>query len=169
MLVARPKVEVAPRRKLIAVGAAAVAAVVFVVGAVMGVRALSGSDDEGPMTAPRPATLSTLVDAVWTAGGVGDCLRQVPDTDQLEVVACGQPHDLQRFASGTVVDELSAVEERCTEEFERFVGVAPDESQLDIAQTRPSAESWEQGDRKFQCYLGVEGHRVMGDAHTTGW
>jgi hypothetical protein len=121
------------------------------------------------VTAPRPATLATLVGADWTAGGVGDCLLQVPDTDQLAVVACDQPHDLQRFATGTVTDDLSAVDDRCSDAFEGFVGGAPDESELDIAQTRPSAESWGQGDRNFQCYLGIEGQRITGDAHATGW
>ena len=168
MLVTRPKIEVAPRRKLIAIGAA-VAALVFVIGAVTGVRSLIDSDDEGPVTAPRPATLSTLVEADWTAGEVGDCLVQSQDSDTLEVVTCDQPHDLQRFADGQVADERSAVDAECAAAFEQFVGLAPNESELDIAQTRPSAQSWQQGDRKFQCYLGIEGRRLTGDAHATGW
>jgi hypothetical protein len=85
------------------------------------------------------------------------------------VVGCEQPHDLQRFAGGNVADELSAVGVECAEAFEGFVGRAPDDSELDIAQTRPSAESWEQGDRQFQCYLGIQGKRLIGDAHATDW
>ena len=153
MLVERPKIEVAPRRKL-AVAGAAVAAVVFLLGGAMGVRALASSPQSGPVTAARPATLSTLVDAEWTAGAVGDCLLQVPDTQELEVVSCDQPHDLQRFAAGTVTDDKSVVDQRCSEAFQGFVGRSSDDSTLDIAQTRPSAASWEQGDRTFQCYLG---------------
>ena len=168
MLVTRPKIEVAPRRKFIAIGAA-VAVLVFVIGAVTGVRSLTDSDDEGPVTAPRPATLSTLVEADWTAGAVGDCLVQSQDSEALEVVTCDQPHDLQRFADGQVGDERSAVDDECAAAFEQFVGLAPNESELDIAQTRPSAQSWQQGDRKFQCYLGIEGKRLTGDAHATGW
>ena len=68
-----------------------------------------------------------------------------------------KPHDLQRFAAGTVTDDRSAVDQHCAEAFEGFVGRSSDGSQLDIAQTRPSAASWQQGDRNFQCYLGIEG------------
>jgi hypothetical protein len=168
MLVTRPKIEVAPRRRLAVVGAA-VAALVFLVGGVMGVRAMGDSNHVGLVAAPRPASLSTLVDADWTAGRLGDCLVQPPETTELEVVACDQPHDLQRFATGTVSGDVAEVDERCTEAFEQFVGLAPDESDLDIAQTRPSVQSWQQGDRKFQCYLGIEGKRLTGDAHATGW
>jgi hypothetical protein len=168
MLLARPKIEVAPRRKLVVAGTA-VATAVFLVGGAMGVRALGSAEQSGPVTAPRPATLSTLVSADWTAGAVGDCLVQPQGSDALEVVACDQPHDLQRFATGTVTDDRSVVEQRCSEAFEGFVGGAPDESKLSIAQTRPSAESWTQGDRNFQCYLGIEGQRITGDARSTGW
>ena len=168
MLVDRPKIEVAPRRKL-AVAGAAVAAVVFLVGGAVGVRALASSTLVRPLTAPRPATLSTLVDAEWTAGGVGDCLLQVPDTHELEVVSCDQPHDLQRFAAGTVTDDRSVVDQRCSEAFEGFVGRSSVDSPLDIAQTRPSAVSWDQGDRHFECFLGVEGSRLTSDARSTGW
>lgn len=167
MLVARPKIEVAPGRKLAAAGAAA-AAVVLLFGLVFGIRAFGRSGQSGPVTAPRPATLATLVQADWTAGEVGDCLVQLPDAHDLHVVACDQPHDLQRFASGTVstVDDVDA---GCVTAFETFVGRAPDDSELDIAQTRPSDDSWGQGDRHFQCYLGVEGRRLQGDARQTGW
>ncbi|HEX6658172.1 MAG TPA: protein kinase [Ilumatobacter sp.] len=168
MLVTRPKIDVAPRRKIAVVGVA-VGALVFLVGAVMGVRALGDSDHARPVAAPRPATLPTLVDADWTAGRVGDCLVQPPATTALEVVACDEPHDLQRFATGTVSGDVADADERCAAAFEQFVGQAPNDSELDIAQTRPSAQSWHQGDRQFQCYLGIEGKRLTGDAHATGW
>lgn len=172
MLVARPKIEVAPRRTMAFVGVAA-AASILVAGVVLGIRALDDSDSAAPVTAPRPATLTTLLDADWTAGGVGDCLVQVPDSDELAVVVCEQPHDLQRFADGTVDDtaaaDLSLVDARCAEAFTTFVGRSPDESGLDIAQTRPSPESWAAGDRRYQCYLGVEGRRLTRDARATGW
>jgi hypothetical protein len=168
MLVARPKIEVAPSRTL-AVAGAAVATVVLLLGVVMGVRALRGPGEGELVTAPRPSTLTTLVDADWTAGVVGDCLVQSPATDRLSVVACDQPHDLQRFAIGTVTTDASQVDEGCAGAFEAFVGSAPDDSELAIAETRPSTESWKQGDRTFHCYLGVEGRRLTGDARATRW
>ena len=168
-LVARPRIETwDPRRKLALTGGV-IASLVFVVGLVVGVRALTSPDETGPLTAARPATLSTLVDADWTAGDVGACLLQSSDAEQLEVVACDEPHDLQRFAAGTVAANRSAVDQRCADAFEEFVGSSPDDSELDIAQTRPSAESWEEGDRQYQCYLGMRGKRIQGDARATGW
>jgi hypothetical protein len=161
MLVARPKIEVAPRRKLAVVGVA-VAGVILLSGIVMGVRALGGSGAAGLETAPRPATLSTLVEADWTAGDVGDCLVQTSDSDVLTVVACEQPHDLQRFATGTAT-AIDAADSGCVEAFQAFVGSAPRESDLDIAQ------SWAEDDRTYDCYLGVEGHRLTQDARATGW
>ena len=43
------------------------------------------------------------------------------------------------------------------------LGSAPGESDLDIAQ------SWAEDDRTYDCYLGVEGHRLTRDARATGW
>jgi hypothetical protein len=110
--------------------------------------------------------LSTLVDADWTAGKVGDCLVQVPKSTGLRVVDCDQPHDLQRFATGTAADD---VDDACADAFETFVGTEPHDSALDIAQTRPSGDSWAHGDRSYECYLGLQGRRLRGDAHATGW
>jgi hypothetical protein len=167
MLVARPKIEVAPKRKLLIAAGSVAAAVVLLVGIAIGLRTVHSSDASGPVTAPRPTTLSTLVDADWSAGKVGDCLVQVPGGD-LEPVACDEPHDLQRFASGTM-SARTAVDQGCDEAFQAFVGSTPNDSSLDIAQTRPSDESWAHGDRTYQCYLGVEGQRLQGDARATGW
>ena len=173
MMVARPKIDVSQPRRTLIVGASAVASAVLVLAVVVGVRAMHRADDTDLMTAARPATLSTLVGADWTAGDVGDCLAQVPDADDLQVVGCAEPHDLQRFAAATVDGDLetmpASVDHRCAEAFENFVGRPDAESELDIAQTRPSAESWQHGDREFQCYLGMEGKRLRGDARATGW
>jgi hypothetical protein len=138
----------------------------------------------GPGTEPRPAGLAALTDpeVVWNVGTVGDCLAQVPDQAELVVIACTEPHDLQRYASGSVVDLgiptdapfdqealTGAVTAACFEAFERFVGRAPAHSDLHTAQTRPNAETWSQGDRDYHCSLGIEGVRVVGDARGSTW
>jgi hypothetical protein len=143
---------------------------VLVAGAVLGVRAMRGAavGDDGSVALPRPVNLSSLVAADWSAGDVGDCLVQLPDTAELSVVGCDQPHDLQRFASGSVTTAHEAmaatVDSACEAAFEQFVGSAPADSQLEIAASRPSPASWDQGDRRYQCYLGKQGQRLTGDA-----
>ena len=138
----------------------------------------------GPVTRPRPDGLAPLTDpaVVWTVGRVGDCLVQVPDRTALSVVPCSEPHDLQRYVSGSVVDLgvdtdaafdqaaiADAVTAACVAAFEPFVGTPPTSSALQTAQTRPNADTWTAGDREYHCSVGVEDARVVGDAAGTGW
>lgn len=134
-----------------------------------------------PATVPRPADLPPLVDAVWGAGAVGDCLVQVAGTDELAVVGCDQPHDLQRFAAGDVtalgVDGTTfdadavaaAVDAECRARFVEFVGSDPAGSAVRFAQTRPNADTWAAGDRVYGCFLGLADARIVGDARSAGW
>jgi hypothetical protein len=133
-----------------------------------------------PVTVVRPALAAPLTDADWSAGAVGDCLVQ-GDAAVLDVIDCAQPHDLQRFAAGTlpgavaglpgfdpvVVAEAATI--ACDEAFRRFVGVATVSSALDVARTRPTEQTWADGDRRYQCYLGVRDVLLVGDARSTGW
>lgn len=134
-----------------------------------------------PATVPRPADLPPLVDAVWGAGAVGDCLVQVAGADELAVVGCDQPHDLQRFAAGDVtalgVDDTTfdadavaaAVDAECRARFVEFVGSDPADSAVRFAQTRPNADTWAAGDRAYGCFLGLADGRIVGDARGAGW
>jgi hypothetical protein len=134
-----------------------------------------------PVTVPRPAGLPPLVDATWGAGSVGDCLVQVAGADALAVVACDQPHDLQRFAARDVttlgVDATAfdadavavAIDAECRARFVEFVGSDPSASAVRIAQTLPNVDTWAAGDRAYACFLGVADGRIVGDARSTGW
>jgi hypothetical protein len=123
-----------------------------------------------------------LTAADWSAGEVGDCLVwNDADPARLAVIDCATPHDLQRFAAGaleafdplTPLPESSVLEasiaKRCAEAFAGFVGVTAQASELDTAHTRPTPASWVAGDRRYACFLGVNGARVVGDARTSGW
>jgi hypothetical protein len=126
--------------------------------------------DGAPVTAARPAVGVALLDADWSAGEVGDCLAG--GEPALRVVDCTEPHDLQRFATGTldlspvfdadVVD--GAVAARCEAAFRRFAGTPVADSALAIADTRPSQESWNEGDRAYACYLGIDHAQLTTDA-----
>jgi hypothetical protein len=108
---------------------------------------------------------------------VGECLVLPTGASELITVECSRPHDLQRFA----VDDLDTVDfpdgglfdaeavrvatdDACRAAFVDFVGVPADASMFQIAVTRPSAETWPDGDRRFQCLLGIRDQYVVGDA-----
>jgi serine/threonine protein kinase len=116
-------------------------------------------------------------DVLWPFGEVGGCLVLVGEATELTPIDCNEPHDLQRFA----VDELdpdefrsdatfdavavvAATDAACRRAFETFVGATGDTSRFEIAVTRPSAATWADGDRRFQCLLGVQGEWLVGDA-----
>jgi hypothetical protein len=164
---ARPAPASARRRWPFVLAGVAVVAILAV--------ALWPRDDGGVELVDRPTGLTEIRDLEWPIGEVGDCLRQTGDV--LETVACDVPHDLQRFAVGTLdaaayppdsaYDDAavaSAIESFCDAAFVSFVGDGPDRSGFEVAYTAPSAGTWMEGDRMFQCLLGVAGRRIVGDA-----
>jgi hypothetical protein len=125
----------------------------------------------------RPTELPDVQSAIWPYGAVGECLLQRAGEEQLAAVDCDRAHDLQRTLVGELdtgafpagapfvaADVDVAVVAACRDAFVAFTGVALADSQLDTAQTRPSAETWADGDRRFQCVLFAPGHRIVGDA-----
>jgi len=151
------------------------ALVVVLVGAVAAVIVWPRSDDPASIAViDRPAGLVDIRELDWPFGPVGDCLVQLDEA--LRSVPCGEAHDLQRFADGELDGfaagaafdgdaVAAAVRSSCDAAFESFVGVAPEASELQVASSAPSEASWDQrDDRRFQCFLGVGGRRVVGDA-----
>jgi hypothetical protein len=129
----------------------------------------------------RPGGLPPLDDAavIWPFGQTGECLVQVNGLDELMPVDCAEPHDLQRFAvdeldeidvadDGSLVDAIRATtDDACRDSFVEFVGLAEADSVFLIAITRPSGDTWAEGDRRFQCLLGVPDRHVVGDAESS--
>ncbi|MEJ1086942.1 septum formation family protein [Microbacterium sp. Mu-80] len=109
---------------------------------------------------------------------VGDCKltdggAEVQATD---VVPCDEPHDEEvYFEFGLEGDEFpdaetieTAVFETCIPEFEQYVGIAWQDSALDIRWLEPSAETWEHlDDRIVQCII-VDGAGGKLDASMKG-
>lgn len=114
---------------------------------------------------------------VWPFGEPGECLAQVADSSELAVVGCDEPHDLQRFAVAEL-DTIAggydagvvrvAIETACRQAFEPFVGAPYDAAGLDVPFTQPSASTWDDGDRAYQCFVGVPDRRLVGDAAGSG-
>ena len=175
----RPAPE--PRRhpaRMIALSAVVVAAVV------VGVVLLTGGDADAHVpsttTAPiesdppeivaRPEGLADLdgPTMVWPLGAIGECLVQIDGIDTLQSVDCGEPHDLRRYAVGALDDGDVPAEAPTDAELELAVAdlclaAAPTLPlpEVELAQTNPSAATWLQGDRGYQCLLGVPGARLV--------
>ena len=147
--------------------------VVIVVAAVVA-RGVETSDDPTIEFIERPDGLPPITELDWPSGPVGECLVQIDDA--LVSVACAEPHDLQRIAAATLDpnrfgpdadfdgDQVQlAVRTACDAAFDSIVGGWA--QNLEAPFSAPSAETWERdGDRAYQCLVGVDGRRVVGDA-----
>jgi hypothetical protein len=129
--------------------------------------------------AVRPSALDDVTDVavVWPFGAVGECLVQVAGEPELGVVGCDEPHDLQRFLIGEFdadrfpadapfarAEAVTVVRRACAVGFEVFTGVPIGDSVLELPFTIPSAASWDEGDRRYQCMVFAPGRRIVGDA-----
>jgi serine/threonine protein kinase len=127
----------------------------------------------------RPDGLVAIDDpsVLWPFGERGECLVQIADGDRLQPIDCGRPHDLQRFLvadldAATFPDAApydgaairDTVDDACRAAFRGFVGIDADDSVFDTPFTEPSEATWGQGDRRYQCLLGVPDRRTIGDA-----
>lgn len=120
----------------------------------------------------RPDGLVDLAEVVWPLGSIGECLVQAPDVDRLQAVDCDEPHDLQRYAVGALEEGTTSPDEPDDAELELAVAdlclaAAPDDwplPEMQVAQTNPSAATWADGDRGYQCLVGVPGRRLVGSA-----
>jgi hypothetical protein len=95
---------------------------------------------------------------------VGDCVRDdtLGDEGQVEtvdVVPCGQPHDLEVYVNVTMPgDDFPGdqaierfAEQSCVAHFKDYVGVPLRDSEFDYYSYLPSEGSWNDGDRVVTC------------------
>ena len=165
------------RARMIALGVGVVAAVVVAVVLLTGGDAdapvpstTTTTEPDPPVIVDRPDGLAALDDptVVWPLGAIGECLVQIEGVDTLQSVDCGEPHDLRRFAVGALDEGAVATESPTDAELELAVAdlclaAAPELPlpELQLAQTNPSAATWREGDRGYQCLLGVPGARLV--------
>jgi serine/threonine protein kinase len=137
--------------------------------------------EPGVRVVERPQGLVPVADLVWPFGDPGECLVQVDGASELQPVDCSQPHDLQRYAVATLgepdvgPDEpfdietvRAAVASGCEAAYEPFTGESFVDRRFDTPFTAPSAATWPSGDRRYQCFVGVEDARLVGDATGSG-
>ncbi len=95
---------------------------------------------------------------------VGDCLTDGSTTGQVSevpVVPCSEPHASELFHSYQIpaatlpaAAEMEAiVAEQCVGNFESFVGLAYEQSTLEVTWMEPTSGSWDDGDRELLCLV----------------
>jgi hypothetical protein len=89
---------------------------------------------------------------------------QTLEPTQLHAIGCNAPHRLEvdavlQHPSAPSIsypgDEAMAAfaDDQCLEQFRGYVGRRYEDSNLDIADLRPTARSWNAGDRTFVCFV----------------
>lgn len=163
-----------PRWRNVLAGAAVVLVVLIVAVVLWPDGAADAPVFGGLEVVERPGGLVALTDESvrWPDGPVGECLVQVAGETELNDIACTEPHDLQRIARDEVTgvaDDADlavvrdAVRAECLRAFEQAVGIPLEESILGAPFTAPSAETVADGDRAFECFVGIDDARLVGD------
>ena len=96
---------------------------------------------------------------------VGDCFNDDPASadvvTSVATVDCAEPHDNEIFFEFSMTDAsfpgreatVAAGGQRCVTEFEAFVGLSYEQSDLDLFPITPTTESCAEGDRVVYCAL----------------
>lgn len=114
-------------------------------------------DDEGNVT--ESADAADVYDIQ-----VGDCVGDFGDADEVTDVSvgpCEEEHSQEVYLISEIPDGefpgeeafRAQAEDECVVEFETFVGVAWEESELDYTWLQPTEESWGQDDRELVCLV----------------
>jgi hypothetical protein len=102
---------------------------------------------------------------------VGDCFNAPEGFSVVEHVPCEQPHVYEIFATVTHPGDgeeypgdeavTDTAEELCEPEFEPYVGVDYQSSELYATTITPTQDSWAEGDRNIVCALHEEDEREI--------
>jgi hypothetical protein len=164
----------------IVVGAVAVVLWLLVIaGAVLGEEdEPSSTETTGATDAGQPATAFDVAE--------GDCLNLPDGTETTEVftvrtVTCEEPHDIEVYALVTHPagseepypgddDVAQFADDECLGRFADFVGVAYEDSALDVFYLYPQEESWTKlDDREVACgVVSVDGSPLTGSMRGSG-
>jgi len=118
------------------------------------------------------------IDAVDVTNG--DCIN-IPERDSvmtLEAIPCAQPHDAEvydlyamagsSYPGEVAVEDIAA--ERCLRGFDPFVGLAYEDSELDVFWLQPTEDSWKDiDDREIACLVvALDGSKLTGSMRGSG-
>lgn len=133
-------------------------------------------DDSGAIVgAGTVAAFELRVGDCFDDGELGD--EDIVEFENVAAKRCDEPHDNEVFysyeLSGDTLPSNEVVMEQagavCVEEFDAFVGVVYEESELDFFPMWPTQGAWDQGDRTVTCALySLDGTKLTGSASGTG-
>lgn len=127
------------------------------------VLTLSACSDDEPRRDPEGNVTESADAADVFDVRVGDCVGAFEDGDEvteIPVLPCDQSHDQEVYARFELADaeafpgkeELNKqANEKCLQEFQAFVGVPYNDSELYVEFLTPSEDSWDDGDREVLC------------------
>ncbi|MEL6984107.1 MAG: septum formation family protein, partial [Actinomycetota bacterium] len=115
------------------------------------VEPAAGSSDTDPALSPDP-------NVVYAAG---TCYSRTIPGQQAELIDCGEPHQIEVYASvdlpggpETPYQGLDAAFEICGAEFRQITGVGLNLATVfERSVLRPSEETWADGERNVTCYV----------------
>lgn len=149
--------------------AIALAASALVLGLSLSGCGLIGGGDT-PRDPSGNVTNSATADAFSVK--VGDCVNEPQGSTFTDIVAipCDQPHDLEAFAATKMPDGdypgQSTIDDKtkefCSAEFLKFIGIAFDDSKLELYPFTPTTSSWKGGDREIVCLAGADKAKTTG-------
>ncbi|GAB2682695.1 septum formation family protein [Thalassiella azotivora] len=126
---------------------------------------LLAEEGETPERDASSGQVTEAVDANVFEIAVGDCLPAEGPSGEvasLEVVPCSEPHGSEVYFSHQMEDAeefpgseavTAAAAEHCLPAFQEFVGVAYEESVLEVTTLEPTEQTWAEGDRELLCII----------------
>lgn len=105
---------------------------------------------------------------------VGDCLDGFTDDEQISTiraVPCAEEHTDEIYAAVPIPDGdeypgddaiMELANTGCYDEFEEFIGIPWDDSELDFGLLAPTEHSWDEGDREVLCTVGIPNRTTTG-------
>jgi Septum formation len=93
---------------------------------------------------------------------VGDCMTDqasAGEVSDVPVVPCEQPHASEVFHTYEVPgdtfpgDFTQITTEQCMPAFQQFVGMAYEQSALEVTTLEPTSQTWAEGDRELVCII----------------
>jgi hypothetical protein len=129
--------------------------VILLVGAIGGLVFNASRSDTGEIIKSGNLTAKDL--------RAGDCFDlkdpEAEEVDEVTALPCTNEHEYEMFFVGNMADGEFPAEnavttfltDNCLPAFTTFVGLAYEESELDIFWLSPTTESWQQGDHSIQC------------------
>jgi hypothetical protein len=158
-----------PRHAVLLLRGVLTAAARQLLAALVVLAACSGDDDDaGTSTTRTTVVRSTGEEAPLEVGDCGDVPRVRVggplDPASVDIVPCTRPHDVEvaavfdhplggdsEFPGEAAVDGFATDE--CLQRFEEYVGIAYEDSTLDVAYVAPGEDGWDDGDRRIACVL----------------